>query len=498
MSKLATLVYLLMSLLPAYAQEKVELISPHIDLGFFQADAEITLLLFQGINTHKIKPLNIGRQAVDKMQKYYDENIADTLFLRPSDWHLEVVSENNQINKLVLFFPKTTFCEMRRIHLKYKECKAYLQALYKNSLKHNKIDRLEAVWFDFENRGRQVSMIEALEKHYYRGFLSHFDGVYPEEAFKSFAQKKAVFEKNEPFFMQNAPTEKHTVLYREVDFSIFDYPFRYSDFDKLPFQAHIDSAYAMYCDNLYPNFYKTGLGPYMLSAIEKIDSTQTYRPNEYWEWETDNFMHRLRDGILVGKIKIYEVPKTMYERDELKQIPAQHFDNRLSYFDKNVNGQVYLRMQQLSLSWKEYYYMDLQGNFLRSEIDLFTLVSPKGSIPDATFGNVPMLCMKFSEIKAYFKELYKDSQGEIAQMRGICMAEALETHQHHTSIVWKYFNPFGADIVHMIANINPDTKEHAKYAFQRVFRNKIKDKLNNIEDAPIRNKMPSYFKSAKD
>lgn len=106
--------------------------------------------------------------------------IGDTIILRGNDFFLEVASEKNQIKELRLFVPETSLPDKksRRIILDYTECKKYLQTLFDNSLKQNKIDRLEAVWFDFENRNKQLSMIQALEKHLYKGFRPNKKGEY--------------------------------------------------------------------------------------------------------------------------------------------------------------------------------------------------------------------------------------------------------------------------------------------------------------------------------
>jgi hypothetical protein len=146
------------------------------------------------------------------------------------------------------------------------------------------------------------------------------------------------------------------------------------------------------------------------------------------------------------KIKTYQIPDNSYEKGELKPLSDEELNSKFEYYEGNIQDKVMIRMPELILSWKEYYYTDLEGSFKRSEIDLVTLVLPKGSTPTAQFGDLSLFCMKFADIKAYFDDLYTSSKGKIAGIKDMSMAQALEQHQYHTSSVYQYFNPFCMNI----------------------------------------------------
>lgn len=490
--------FLLVFALPAQAQNKTELLTNYEEVGFFQLEAEISHYLLKAAKEGKLKAYRgttpLKPKELTAIQRYFDQNVADTITIRPSEWHLEVATKAGEIQTLGLVLPKTYFYDnqVRRINFKYKDCKKYLQKMYKKSLKYKKIDRLEAVYYDFKDRTNHISMVEALEKHLYKSVESDADGAaIVVNAFeKRQAKINALLVDATPFFMQNSPTEKHTVLYRNVDFRIFEYPFEYNDFDKLPLKVQIEAIKNISSETNYP--YKNGLG--FGNQESFIDSAQHYKNHSFWREEGNNFMVRLREGIEAGKVQVYAPIFDAHEQTKPKKLNKRDFAQKMMFFNDNVQDTLRLNMEELKLSWKEYYYTDLQGNPLRSEIEWLTLINPEGNSPTSILGDEALVSLPFKDVKAYFQALYQKSAGKVGGIDRMNMAEALEKHQNHTSTVWKYFNPFDMDIPNIVQCLVPDKNPQNKFNYQRKLRQNLKDKMNNLNELPARTPMPENLR----
>ncbi len=503
----------------AHAQTKRELIYGDITNGFYQSDKELPRYLIDGVRKNKItayqytnNDLSNFSKKMDKTTfekktlKYFDVNINDTLDLRPYQWDIEVLFEKTQLKGIALYLKNDYVPDVRRIVFKYAECKKYLENIYKNSLKFQKIDKLEAVWFDQEDGNKQMSMIEALEKHLYKG-VPFENNEYPKKKTNqnsySKIKNKIFFQGNmdsikrlnyadnydllqdiKPRFMQNASNEKHTILQRKFDINISEYPFQYNDFDKLPLKNQLDSIITIH--QKLPYLGNPGIST---NDADAIDSTQNYQMHELWAEKYDDFMVHLYNGIVTGNIKTYEP-----ENPKMELVPLKGFLRKMYYFDPAINDSLMLSMSNLRIYWKEYYYTNLQGDFLRSEIENITLYIPQGLTPTAMFGSFPLITLPFAEVKAYFEKLYKDSKGTIASVNNMCMTTALEKHQHHTTKVIYYFNIFNDDISSIIANVFGDWRfpNHNQRitTLSNKLRDTLKDKMNKVSDMPARKKLP--------
>ncbi len=484
----------------AQGKQKYEIIY-HIgeNIGFFPYEKGLNEYLFKGIKQKQITAYEytdkfgefsevLSEQDIYSLGKYYDSGFGDSVTVHPKYWDIEVQSKKGKIKALALTFSINDEINQpnKRVLMKYDECKAYLNTIYQNSLKHQKIDYLEAAWFDYENRSRQLSLAEALEKGLYKG-VEKVNGSYPELNINELREKQRAVIKaksTSPFYMQHAANEKHTILTRSIDFNIYNYPYQYPFYDSLSLKAQVDMIKKK-------SSYKpeAGLRPlnYFGRDLIVIDSTQNYYPNREWSEPRDNFFQRIYDGVVTGEITSYKANTNLREDNVVAQ-SIEEFILGLQYYDQAFGDSVVYGYTEFKYLIKEYYYTDLEGNPTRSVIDYLTFVIPQGTSEPSMFGDLPVCTLKFSEVKAYFEKIYQASKGRIASIQNMCMTTALEKHQHYTGTISRFFNPADLWIEDLTTTEEGRGNPKAYFGLMHAVQQELKDKRNLVSDMPSRAK----------
>ncbi len=464
------------------------------NIGFFPYKKGLNECLFKGIKQKQITAYEytdkfgefskvLSEGDIYNLETFFDTRFQDSASINRSRWDIEVQSKKGKIIALALTFnvEGKAYQPDRRILMKYDECKAYLNTTYQNSLKHQKIDYLEAAWFDYDNHSRQLSLVEALEKGLYKG-VEKVNGSYPtvntDELWK---KQKAIlkFKGRTPFYMQHTTNEKHTILTRSIDFNVFNYPYQYPFYDSLSLDAQIEMIKKESLDG------EQGLKYFYYTHSMYIDSTQNYRLNKEWTDSEDNFFQRIYDGIVFGEIKVYQ-PNAYLHEENLVPMEVEEFISNLKYEDSISDKIEFFSPAKLKCSFKEYYYIDSEGNPTKSVIDYLTLEIPDKMNEKTLFGDLTVGLLKFSDVKAYFEKIYQKSKGRLGSVQNMCMTTALEKHQHYIGIISKFFNPSDWTIGYLLDNEGENTE--SAFELMHAVQQELKDKRNLVSDMPSRAK----------
>lgn len=424
--------------------------------GYTANQSDIRKLLIDAVRLKKIKAFAYtGKFAdfskpltdmeFDKLRIIYSAALEDSIFLRDSEWQIELQTENNEIRAVTFYIFLSEMTSPSIFLIKYSDAKAYLDEVYKASLKFQKIDHLKAVWFDLKNPGRISPLTEALEKEYYLAKENKKPGNYPKREDEICYECK-LYTKPQVFYLNTSSNEKQTVVWRQLDFRIWGYPyFNLSHpFAKLSWRNLRDSLSAAFALD------KTDCG--LPSTIDYLDTTQNYQPNRAWRIKAGNFFHHLFNGLMLGEIKLYTSQHASVLPDDLNS-PLDP-----SYLIEEIRkkGEKEINIEDLSLLWKEYLYADVNNKPVRSEIEYLYLLIPQGITPTSKLGDIFLGMMKFAEVKAYFEKIFKNSQGRLGSINGLCMTTALEKHQHFTSMPKAYFNPFEISVRGFVNYLYPE------------------------------------------